>query len=404
MVGGTFCALQRLVLRSFLFVIIGLFSVFSSYFHSIAEAKDRYAAMVVDSHSGKVLYARNVDKPRYPASLTKIMTLYLLFQEIKAGKIGLNTEFVVTKNASLQAPSKLGLKVGQKIKVKDGIRALVTKSANDVACVIAENLAGTEERFARVMTMTAKKLGMKNTQFRNASGLPNSAQVTTARDMVILSRRMINDFPKMYKVFGTRTFSYKGKRYNNHNRLLFNYKGTDGIKTGYTRASGFNLAASVRRNNKHLVAVVMGGKTGRKRDAHMRHILNKAMPKAVAVRWKPKPKKQQIARNQQPARDKQVSAPAQSYETAAATVAAPGPYHVQVGAFASEGEARARLTSVGSKAQDLLGGHSPITTPGPKGRPNLVRARFSAFSKAIADSTCAQMKRRSIDCMVLKAE
>lgn len=402
MIGGSYCALRRLLLN--IFVFIGLFSIFSSYFHSVAVAKDRYAAMVVDSHSGKVLYARNADKPRYPASLTKIMTLYLLFQEIKAGKIVLNTEFVVTKNASLQAPSKLGLKVGYKIKVKDAIRALVTKSANDVACVIAENLAGTEERFAHVMTMTAKKLGMKNTQFRNASGLPNAAQLTTARDMITLSRRIINDFPELYKVFGTKTFSYKGKRYRNHNRLLFNYKGTDGIKTGYTRASGFNLAASVRRNKKHLVAVVMGGKTGRRRDAHMRHILNKAMPKATTVRWKPKPKKQQVAsRRPQSAQSYETAARAQDYQPPA-TVAAPGPYHVQVGAFASEGEARARLTSVGAKAQDLLNGHLAITTPGPRGQPNLVRARFAAFSKARADSTCAQLMQRSIECMVLRAE
>ena len=199
------------------------------------------AAIIVDMNSGKVLYAQSADVSRAPASLTKIMTLYILFAYLRAGKLTYDTDLKVSAHAASQAPTKLGLKPGSTIKTIDAIRALVTKSANDAAATIAENLGGSEENFARMMTQTARNLGMKNTTFRNASGLPNDEQLTTARDMAILATHVINDYPEYYGHFETRYFAYQGRKYRNHNRLLFGYKGTDGIKTGYTRASGFNL-------------------------------------------------------------------------------------------------------------------------------------------------------------------
>ena len=226
-------------------------------------------------NTGVILASQAPDTPRYPASLTKMMTLYVLFGCLRDGKITLTSDLVVTPNAEVQAPTKLGLKQGSTIKVEDAIKALVTQSANDAAVTVAENLAGTEENFARYMTQTAHSIGMSKTTFRNASGLPNEEQVTTARDMATLATHLIHDYPEYYGVFQTRYFTYSGRRYSNHNRLLFGYKGTDGIKTGYTRASGFNLTASVHRGNKHLVAVVLGGKTGSQRDAAMRALLDK---------------------------------------------------------------------------------------------------------------------------------
>ena len=238
-------------------------------------------------NTGIILYSQAPDTPRYPASLTKMMTLYVLFGCLKEGKISLSSDLVVTSHAESQAPTKLGLKQGMTITVEDAIRALVTQSANDAAVTIAENLAGTEENFARYMTQTARNLGMANTTFRNASGLPNDEQITTARDMAILASHLIHDYPEYYGVFQTRYFTYGGRKYRNHNRLLFGFRGTDGIKTGYTRASGFNLTASVHRGDKHLVAVVLGGKTGSQRDAAMRALLEKYFPQASSTKPTP---------------------------------------------------------------------------------------------------------------------
>ncbi|ODR96441.1 hypothetical protein AUC69_14925 [Methyloceanibacter superfactus] len=247
-----------------------------------AAASAVKAAIIVDMNSGSVLYTQAPDALRSPASLTKIMTLYILFAYLRAGKVTYDTDLKVSAHAASQSPTKLGLKPGSTIKVVDAIKALVTKSANDAAATIAENLGGTEENFARMMTQTARNLGMKNTTFRNASGLPNDEQLTTARDMAILATHVMKDYPEYYGHFETRYFTYKGRKYRNHNRLLFGYKGTDGIKTGYTRASGFNLTASVKRGDKHLVGVVLGGRTGAQRDAAMRALFDQHWAKARA--------------------------------------------------------------------------------------------------------------------------
>lgn len=245
-----------------------------------AHAARKSAAMAIDAHTGRVLYSHNVDKPHHPASLTKIMTLYMLFEYIEAGRFNMNSPLKVTANAARQVPSKLGLKPGTTILVKDAIKALVTKSANDVAVTIAENLAGSEWKFTQLMTWKARKMGMTKTVFVNASGLPNKRQTTTARDMVTLGMRIQKDFPQFYPLFSMKKFAYRGRVYKNHNGLMSRMRGIDGIKTGYTRASGFNLTSSIWSGRKHVVAVVLGGKTARKRDNFMARVLRKSLNKA----------------------------------------------------------------------------------------------------------------------------
>ena len=232
-----------------------------------------YAAIVLDANSGNVLHAAKADELRHPASLTKIMTLYLLFERLESGKLRLDSQLPVSEHASAQAPTKLGLKPGQSIEVEDAIRGLVTKSANDAAVVVAEAIGGSERDFADMMTSKAHAIGMSRTLYRNASGLPNDEQITTARDQALLGRTIQERFPRYYRYFATPSFTYHGQTMRNHNQLLGQVEGMDGIKTGYTQASGFNLVASVRRNNRHIVSVVMGGTSAGARDARMRSLI-----------------------------------------------------------------------------------------------------------------------------------
>jgi D-alanyl-D-alanine carboxypeptidase len=252
------------------------------------EAKQSYspsfASIIVDGNSGATLQSNNPDASRHPASLTKIMTLYMLFERLEAGKMKLDTEMDVSEFASEQAPTKLGLKPGQTLKVEDAIKGLVTRSANDAAVVIAEAIAGNENEFAKQMTRKARALGMSKTVYRNASGLPNDDQITTARDQATLGRAIQDRFPRYYRYFATSTFVYRGHAIRNHNRLLGNVEGVDGIKTGYTRASGFNLVTSMRRGNRHLVGVVLGGRSGGSRDAIMRNLLAENLEKGASKR------------------------------------------------------------------------------------------------------------------------
>ncbi len=231
------------------------------------------ASIVLDGNNGSVLYASNADASRHPASLTKIMTLYLLFERLDAGKIRLDSRLKVSEHAAEQAPTKLGLKPGQTIAVEDAIKAVVTKSANDAAVAIAETLGSDEDTFAKLMTQKAHALGMANTTYVNASGLPDDDQVTTARDEALLGRDIQERFPQYYKYFSTREFVYRGREMRNHNHLLGVVGGVDGIKTGYTRASGFNLVTSVHRDGRHIVAVVLGGRSASERDARMRDLI-----------------------------------------------------------------------------------------------------------------------------------
>jgi len=235
-------------------------------------AKD--AALVVDGATGKVLYARNADAERHPASLTKMMTLYLLFDALKKGQVNFATPLPVSYHAAIQKPTKLNLRVGDSIPVDLAIRAIVVRSANDVAVTIAEGLGGTESHFAEMMTAKARQLGMRSTFYHNASGLPDPLQITTASDLAILARHVAYDFPQYFHYFSLPGFSYRGVTYPTHDNLIGRYQGADGIKTGYTGASGFNLVSSVTRGNTHIIGVVMGGVTARRRDAEMMSMLD----------------------------------------------------------------------------------------------------------------------------------
>jgi D-alanyl-D-alanine carboxypeptidase len=258
------------------------------YAHHQSEDHESYSpqfsSIIVDGNSGATLSANSPDGSRHPASLTKIMTLYLLFERLEAGKMKLDTEMEVSEHASEQAPTKLGLRPGQTIRVEDAIKGLVTRSANDAAVVIAEAIGGDEDDFAKLMTRKAHALGMSRTTYRNASGLPNDEQVTTARDQSTLGRAIQDRFPRYYRYFSTAAFNYHGQTIRNHNHLIGSVDGVDGIKTGYTRASGFNLVTSMHRGNRFLVGVVMGGRSGGSRDAIMRNLLAENLEKAAGKR------------------------------------------------------------------------------------------------------------------------
>ena len=264
--------------------------LFLSLLQGEVLARD-YSALVVEPQSGRVLYEKFADELRHPASITKMMTLYL-----ERGNVTLNTPFDISRNAVLRPPSRLGLTPGDTLSVEDAILALVTRSANDAATVIAENLGGTESSFAAMMTAKARALGMRDTLFKNASGLPDPDQVTTARDMYKLGRALISDFPRYYPYFSTPRFYYRGQSFDNHNHLMETYSGMDGIKTGFINASGFNLVASARRGGNRLIGVVFGGPSAVRRDRHMREILddgfaqmNGAAPREIVAEFERAP-------------------------------------------------------------------------------------------------------------------
>lgn len=270
----------------------------------LANARDKQASIVIDGNTGQVLHAEKADELRYPASLTKMMTLYMAFGEIESGRMSKSTKLTVSKRCSGKPPSKIGLKPGSKIALNDAMKSLVTKSANDIACVVAEAISGSEWKFARDMTKRARQIGMSSTTFRNASGLPHKKQLTTARDMALLGLRLRDEFPQQFSLFKLRSFRYAGKNYRSHNTLMKGFNGMDGIKTGYTRASGFNLVSSVQRDGKYVVGAVFGGVSASVRNAHMRVILFHALAKASTKKTRKVP--QMIARR--PSRVKSTAA------------------------------------------------------------------------------------------------
>ena len=245
-------------------------------------AAEKYAALVMNAETNEILHSRNADDARYPASLTKVMTLYLLFDAINAGEVSLSDKMLVSRNAAAQPPSNLKLKAGSRIRVEDAILALVTKSANDVAVVVAEHLGGTEKKFAVQMTGKARDLGLNNTTFKNASGLPNTAQVTTAYDLALLADALLEQHGQYYHYFQNDKFSWGRMVYNNHNDLIGDVDGVDGIKTGYTRASGFNLMTSAERDGQRVIVVMLGGATAKSRNAHVEDLVEAAFAALTA--------------------------------------------------------------------------------------------------------------------------
>ncbi len=400
-----------------------------------AQANNKYAALVIDAHTGRTIYSRNANRPRYPASLTKVMTLYLLFEELDAGRLTLNTRMGVSARAAAQQPSKLGLEVGTSLTVDQALRALVTKSANDAAVVIAEHISGSEYRFAQRMTTRARSLGMRRTRFMNASGLPASRQLTTARDMATLAQRIREDFPNYYGYFSITEFRFNGRRYTNHNNLIGRYSGTTGLKTGYTRASGFNLTTTVERDGKHLIGIVLGGRSARSRDDHMVSILDRAWGTAVArysagtrfastplPRFRPgrEPAAALLlaSRTRLPAPPPQGDAsPTPRLTTGMRTTTIeslrsttyPTEAHafdknswvVQVGAYAEPALAVERIREAVNAAPMQLSNAVPITMPASSNGQTLYRSRFGNLTKTAARNACIQLTRVNISCIAI---
>lgn len=418
-----------------------------------AVAASKEAAIVVDANTGKTLYSSNADAQRYPASLTKMMTIYMLFDAMASGKVSKSTPIPVSAYAAAQPPTKVGFQPGQTISAEAAILSLITKSANDSATAIAEFLGGSEPRFAVMMTNKARQLGMRNTQFRNANGLPDPNQHSSARDLALLGVALREHFPQYYSYFSTRSFSYRGRRIVGHNRLLGKIQGVDGIKTGYTRASGFNLVSSVSTDGKKLVAVVMGGSSTPARDAQMAGLIAKYLPAAsrrdggnlIASRKNSKvevaavelpasdeapiPVQREQAMAEQPAevvtayvepaptpspaeRILHVPAPSPKVEIGegdvdevdpVTTASAPsGGWMVQIASVGSSEEAKAMLSKAAAQVGGPIAALSPYTEKFQKGSTTYHRARFAGISSAKeANTACAALKRQKFNCFAI---
>ncbi len=419
----------------------------------LAAAASKEAAIVVDANTGKTLYSSNADAQRYPASLTKMMTIYMLFDAMASGKVSKSTPIPVSAHAAAQPPTKVGFQPGQTISAEAAILSLITKSANDSATAIAEFLGGSEPRFAVMMTNKARQLGMRNTQFRNANGLPDPNQHSSARDLALLGVALREHFPQYYSYFSTRSFSYRGRRIVGHNRLLGKIQGVDGIKTGYTRASGFNLVSSVSTDGKKLVAVVMGGSSTPARDAQMAGLIAKYLPAAsrrdggnlIASRKNSKvevaavelpasaeapiPVQREQAMAEQPAevvtayaepaptpspaeRILHVPAPSPKIEIGegdvdevdpVTTASAPsGGWMVQIASVGSSEEAKAMLSKAAAQVGGPIAALSPYTEKFQKGSTTYHRARFAGIPSAKeANTACAALKRQKFNCFAI---
>jgi D-alanyl-D-alanine carboxypeptidase len=368
----------------------------------------RYASIIVDEKSGAVLHAVNPDRKVFPASLTKMMTLYMVFEKLKSGKINFSTALKVSQRAARRPKSKVGVRRGTTISVRQGIKALVTKSANDVATVIAEGLGGTEEKFSRMMTHRARQLGMSRTTFKNASGLSNKKQVTTARDMARLSIALRRDFPNYFKLFTTKKFRYRGRTHRNHNKLLKRLPGTDGIKTGYIRDSGFNIAVSVQYKRRRLVGAVFGGKSGNKRDRHAITLFKRVfkmldeMDKSDHTRYITRknsrvpvtfagPSPVQLAKRKAAKKRKK------------AKKQVPRHWSVQVGAFDKFTPAHLAASRASRIVPGLKRSRISVKSSSAQGK-RIYRARLVSLDETKAREACRVLKRRNITCLVIREE
>ncbi len=359
-----------------LLLIIFLNSLLILGFTSSLFAKK--AAIVIDFDSEDVLFEVNADTRNYPASLTKIMTLYIVFDYINKGKLNYDSQLSVSNIAASRSPSKLYLEPGSSIKVRDAINALIIKSANDVATVVSENISGSEKEFAKLMTSYAKKLGMNNTTFKNASGLPNRAQLTTARDIAKLSHALISNFPNEYKLFSNTEFSYAGKTYKTHNKLMLSYEGADGIKTGYIKASGFQLAFSAVRDNKRLIGVIFGGDTGSQRNKSLKIIMDKEFAELNIF---PNVSEKKIIKKETKKIEKAT-------------------YSIVVGTFKYRNNAEKQIKLIKNKypvsTKDKVSNIVLIKVNGKQ----LYESRFKNFSKKEAYTACKRLKKYNRDCFV----
>lgn len=382
----------------------------------------KYAAVVVDAKTGEVLYAKRADSPRYPASITKVMTLYLAFEALASGQLKLDDTIIVSPRAAAQPPTKLGLRAGDTITVRDAMLSMATKSANDMSVALAEKLGGSEARFAAMMTLRAQELGMRNTRFVNASGLPDSRQISTARDIAILSRAVMRDYPQYYGFFSTREFTHRGVTMRNHNGMLKTVPGVDGIKTGYTNASGFNIAVSAVRDNRRLITVVLGAPSTAVRNNNAEDLLltgfdvmarrDRGEKITVAQNlFEPEPSGPVVRPSVAQGDGEQdglkivlASAPPPGKASKTKIVepsksGLKGKWSVQVGAFKSKADAKEQLTFVTKRfGKHFKAGNGDV---GEKVG-GTYRARFSGYTEASAKDACQALKAKRLACMVVK--
>lgn len=359
----------------------------------------RYASIVIDAQSGAVLHETNADTRNYPASLVKMMTLYLTFEALTRHQIQLDQPLKVSKRAQGMAPSRLGLGAGQTIRAEDAMLAVITKSANDAAVVLAETLGGSEIKFARTMNNKARELGMTRTRFCNATGLPNRRQLSTARDMATLARAVLKDFPQYYGLFSVTEFHYRDRTYHNHNRLLDSYDGADGIKTGYTRASGFNLAASVERGDHRLIAVVFGGKTAKSRDRHTVKLLDRAFARAATVADLASLATPSMNGTDYSHQQLRRAQPESGMGKAEAPMAR---YGAQVGAYYRYNQAKHAATAAARRLPESVA-EPLLWIPKIKGRRGaLFLARLVGLTKNGARQACQHLRAADIDCLAIR--
>ncbi|MFK0333790.1 serine hydrolase [Rhizobium sp. NPDC090275] len=385
-----------------------------------AQAYAGSAHFVVDANTGKVLSSENADVINHPASLTKMMTLYLTFEALHNGRLSWEQSITMTKNGANTIPTKLGVPAGKTFTVRESVLGMIIKSANDAAEAMGDHLGGSEAQFADIMTRKARQLGMSRTTFRNGSGLPDGRQVTTARDMATLAIALMRDYPKEYQLFAERSFIFRGRKITGHNNLMYRYKGMDGIKTGYTNASGFNLVSAVNDNGRHVVGVVLGGKTARSRDARMASLLDATMPRAsvrngTAITRLSVKTDFDLAQESIPlpvladraapievasiSNDITNSIPA---SVAKPVVSERGGWEIQIAASDSDAAAQNLLAKAKADALGKYGAISPYTQRTTSRSDTLYRARFTGFSsRSAAMSACMALKSHSYACLVL---
>lgn len=397
------------------------------YLQLIPQDSQKYAAIVVDAKTGEVLYAKRADAPRYPASITKVMTLYLAFEALAAGRIQLDDPVVFSPRAAAQAPTKIGVRAGDSITVLQAMQAMVTRSANDAAVAMAEKLGGSEQRFATLMTLRAQELGMSNTNFANPHGLPNSRNISTARDLAILSRAVMRDYPQYYRLFSMKSFNFRGQDIRNHNHMLSEVSGVDGLKTGFTNASGFNIAISGVRDNRRLIVVVLGGPNRITRDRVAESLLltgfevmdrrargeqitvaqNFFEPPSLAAATQPSTQQGdtssglsiQLASAPPPSRASRITiVEPRTVPKLNGKASAGGRWTIQVGAFKNRADAREQLSIVekrfGKHVDDAKGAAE-------KSAGGKYAARFSGLTEAEAKDACKALKAKKQPCAVI---
>ena len=378
-------------------ICTGLKYIFAACLLSCALVSGAHASVssiIIDAETGDVLSSSNADSLRYPASLTKLMTLYITFNALDKGLIKFEDKLPVSRNAANRSPSKLGLKKGETITVRDAVLALIVKSANDCATVLAEGLGYSEENFAKTMTEVAQELGMKNTTFKNASGLPNRAQKTTARDMALLGAAMYHHFPEYYKLFATKKFTYNGRTYYTHNHLLKSFEGADGMKTGFTNAAGYNIVTSAERDGHRVIAVTMGHNTIRQRDTKVASLMKKGLQKLAMSDHIEAPNLYANADTHTYGEPSLIEAATVADEASASDV-----WAVQIGAFSNYAKARNYAISV--KKQLKMAGAEIDIEPAQKGSAVIYRSKLVGFEKNEADKTCNSLKKSNKSCIVI---